>query len=335
MKNGQYVIIKQKEDKPFLALIEKIKEGKDKVYVAPEKNIQYGRNVIDVSRKDIKVVLGTNPLPGRVHGFDLNNLFRKTINHSFWGPIHFFIKPDEDTMKVLKKALDSSAKIVDKLGLGMFANGVFETEIRAKTGKYAGKYIHGGKDKPNKVWYAPEFAHGDQDAMEYVILHEFGHVLRFNGVLSKKLRAKWIRLYQKTIEQVKVPAKDLSAILSDIAGEEEDQVSFNKALSNAMSDRHPRFKKAILQWLKETHKIGTQELEVMWKASNVRDIGQYWPDHLIDTHDLKPKVTEYATKSVEELFAECFAFYAQKKKLPEVCVTLLEESISRAKVEGK
>ncbi len=335
MKPNQYVIIRQGQDKPFLAKIEKIKDN-GKVFVVPEKDIQYGLNVIDVKKNDIKVLLGSDPLPGRVHGFDLNNLFRKTITHDFWGDIHFFIRPDKETMKVLKDGLDKSAKIVEKLGLGMYAGGnCFETEIRAKTGKYAGMYKHGGKEKMNKVWYAPEFAHGQVTEMVYVILHEFGHVIRFNGVLSNKMRNRWIRLYQKTIQQVQVPSKDLSAILSDIAGEDEDQVSFNKALSNSMSDRHPRFKKAVLQWLKETHKINPRELEVMWRSSNVKDISQYWPDHLIDTHDLKPKVTEYATKNVEELFAECFAFYAMGRKLPEVCVALLEESLSRAKVEGK
>lgn len=333
MKPGQYVVCKRKDEKAFLAKISKLRDD-GTVFVVPEKDLQYGSNTVDVLKKEIKVLLGSNPLPGRVHGFDLNNLYRKTIEHDFWGNIHFFIKPDEQTMKVLKKGLDSSAKIVKKLGLEMYAN-AFETEIRAKSGKYAGMYKHGGKEKPNKVWYAPEFAHGVHAVMEYVILHEFGHVVRWNGIKSNKLRNKWIRLYQKTIQQVQVPSKDLSAILSDIAGEDEGQVSFNSALNNAMSDRHPRFKKAILQWLKETHKIGPKELEIMWRSNNVRDISQYWPDHLIDTHDLKPKVTEYATKNVEELFAEVFAFYAQGMKLPEVCVSLMEESLSRAKVEGK
>ena len=42
-----------------------------------------------------------------------------------------------------------------------------------------------------------------------------------------------------------------------------------------------------------------------------------------------------STKNVEELFAECFALYCQRKKLPQAFVELLEDSLSRAKVEGK
>jgi hypothetical protein len=331
MKEQQYVIVKVGDDKPFLAQIEKIKG--ECALVVPQKDVHIKRDVIEVQKKQIRVVLGVNPLPGRVHGFDLNNLYRKTIEHSFWGPIHFFIKPEDSIMKVLKKGLDSSAKIVEKLGLEAYANGLFETEIRAKTGRYAGMYKHGGKDKPNRVWYAPEFSMGNHEAMEYVILHEFGHVIRFNGVLSNKMRNRWLRLYQKTIEQVKVPSKELDKILHGIAEQDESQVSFNAALKEATADCHPRFKKAILQWLKETHRISPRELEIMWRAGNTKDIADFWPDHLIDTHDLRPKVTEYATKNVEELFAECFSFYAQKKKLPEVCVRLLEESLARAKVE--
>lgn len=38
-----------------------------------------------------------------------------------------------------------------------------------------------------------------------------------------------------------------------------------------------------------------------------------------------------ATLNVKELFAECFAFYMTKRKLPEKVVKLLEKSISYAK----
>ena len=332
MKINQYVIAKEgKEGKPFLARIEKVHERS--VFVVPQKDVQYQRNVIELDKKDIKAMLGENPVPGTVYGFDMHNLYRKTIEHDFWGSIHFFIHPDKDTMTRLKKGLDETAKIVDKLNLGHYAD-CFETEIRAKKGKYAGMYKHSTTEgKPKVVWYAPEHCMGSQDTMNYVILHEFGHVLRYNGLKTNKMRNKWLRLYQRTIAQVKVESKTLKGILHDLDDFDEEQESFKGALNGATQDAHPRIQKAITQWLKETHKISPRELEIMWRASKLEDIQKYWPDHMIDTHDLKPKVTEYATKNVEELFAECFAFYAQKKKLPDVCVSLLEDSLSRIRAE--
>ena len=331
MKPNQYVVCKEKEGKPFLARIEKVRE--DGVLVVPQKDVQYQRNVIEVDKKIIKAVLGENPVPGTVYGFDMHNLFRKTIEHDFWGSIHFFIHPDKDTMKLLKKGLDDCAKIITKLDLAHYATS-FETEIRAKKGKYAGMYKHTTTEgKPNTVWYAPECAKGSAEFMNYVILHEFGHALRFNGLKTNKMRNKWLRLYQRTIAQVKVEAKTLKGILHDLADFDEEQESFKGALNGATQDAHPRIQKAITQWLKETHKINPRELEIMWRASKLEDIQKYWPDHMIDTHDLKPKVSEYATKNVEELFAECFAFYAMGKKLPDVCTTLLEDSLSRIRAE--
>jgi hypothetical protein len=333
MKNNQYVICQRKEEKPFLARIEKVRE--DGVLVALQKDIQYQKNVIEVEKKEVRAILGENPVPGTVYGFDLHNLYRKSIEHEFWGPIHFFIRPDKDTLKLLKKSLDRTAERIEKLGLGWYAS-QFQTEIRSKKGKYAGVYKHSGSaDKPNVVWYAPECAKGDQRQMDNVIFHEFGHAVRFNGLTSNKMRNKWLRLYQKTIAQVKVEPKQLSAILHDLDDYDEETESFKGAIKGATQDMSPRIEKALMQWLKETHRITGRELEIMWRSSKLKDISKFWPDHMIDTHDLKPAITEYATKNVEETFAECFAFYCQKVKIPSAFEELLEESLSRARAEGK
>lgn len=331
MKTNQYVVVKRKDEKPFLGRIDKVRE--DAVMVALEKDIQYQRNVVEVDKKDIKVLLGENPLPGTVHGFDLNNLYRKTLEHKFWGPIHFFVPLEKPTLRILKNSLDRTAERVTKLGLEHYAD-CFETEIRAKKGKFAGMYRHSGsEDKPNVVWYAPDWCKNDQKQMDYVVFHEFGHAVRYNGIKTNKMRNKWLRLYQKTIAQVKVEPKTLRAILHDLDDFDEEQESFKGALNGATQDQSPRVQKALTQWLKETHRITGKELEIMWRSSKLKDLEKFWPDHMIDTHDLKPALSEYATKNVEETFAECFAFYCQKMKIPSAFEELMEESLSRARQE--
>jgi hypothetical protein len=117
VKEQQYVVARrQAEDKPFLARIRSIKKD-GSVIATLEKDIHFKRSDVTLEKKHIKVNLGINPMPGKAYGLDLDNLYKKTIDHGFWGQVHFFITPDSETMTRLKKALDSSAKIVQKIGL--------------------------------------------------------------------------------------------------------------------------------------------------------------------------------------------------------------------------
>jgi hypothetical protein len=167
--------------------------------------------------------------------------------------------------------------------------------------------------------------------MEYIILHEFAHHIRHNGVNTNKMRNRWQRLYQKTIAPIQVEKATLKQMLSDISEFDEIENSFRSVFKTVTDDVGPRVGKAVLQWLAQTHKIRPIELEVMWRASKIKDIEKFWPVHTVDTHDLKPAVSDYATKNVEELFAESLSFYLQKKKLPTEIQELLETSISFAK----
>lgn len=334
MKANQYVIAKSKDasQKPYLARIQSVKED-GTIEALLEKDIHYKQQSVTLSKKDIKVNLGINPMPGRAYGLDLDNLFKKTIEHDFWGNIHFFITPEKDVMKMLRRSLDKTAERITKLKLEPFVK-LIETEIRAPKGKYAGMYLHSKDEaKPHRIWYAPDKAENKAEAMDYVIFHEFGHAVRFNGVTRNKLRNKWLRLYQKTIAPIKIEKEVLRGMIKEMATFDENEESFRHVFKTVNEDQNPRTGKAILQWLKQTHRIGVHDLEVMWRASATKDLENYWPDHLIDTHDLKPAVSDYATKNVEELFAESFAAYCQKKKLPASIEELLETSLSTAKVE--
>lgn len=333
IKENQYVIVKIQDQKHFIGRVKSVDD--DSAEILPEKDIQYGNTALQVPKKNIRVNLGQSPDAGKVYGCDTTNLYKKTIDHDFWGNIHFFISPEKDTLKVLKTALESTAKVVTKLGLSDFTE-CFDTEIKAKNGKYAGMYKHSKSDDiPNTIWYAPECANGSKEYMEYVILHEFGHAVRFNGVKGVKLRSKWQSMYQRTIERVKLPSEDLKKIIKSISEYSEEEVSFIEAFKASSEDYGTKAQKAIVDWLKQSHKLNMRDAEVMWRAGNLDGIKELWPDHLIDSHDLKPIISTYATKSVEELFAETFAFYCQKKKIPRSLEELIERSITIAKTEIK
>lgn len=331
IKENHYVIVFMGKDKPWLGRVLSVNDESKTLEVLPEKDVQYKQQSVTIRKKDARINLGMSPPPGKVYGCDTKDLFKKTKEHSSWGNIHYFTELEKSVSKMLNKSLGQTYEKLEKKGLSGFAR-LFETEIRVKSGKWAGMYIHSKKeDRPNRVWYAPECSQHDPKQMDYIVYHEFGHVVRFNGVLQTGLRNKWLRIYQRSIAPIKIEAEDLTALMKSISEYDNNEVTFKAAFDGSTTDLNPRVARAIIQWFWQTNKIGKKELEIMWAAKGPSEIEKFWPDHLIDTHDLSPVVSDYATKNVEELFAESFAFYMMGKKLPSKIVELLEESLSVAK----
>jgi hypothetical protein len=331
MKEKDYLICKIKgneDEKPFVARVNSL--GKETIEVTLEKNVHHERKVIEITKKDIVVRLGPTPAPGTVYGCDVSNLYRKTLSHDFWGTLYCFVSLPPETLKVLRNSLDRTAKIVEKLGLEDFVD-LFTIEIRAKKGKWAGMYKH-NKEGLHTVWFAPEWAQNAAEFMDYVILHEFGHVLRYNGLTSKKAQSRWLKLFHQSIKPDLIDHKDLMKILKGIkaAKKEDDLVGFSEALRGLADDDEEMLHrtKILLRWFKQIHHLSVKDLNIMWAAEAFEQLEALWPTVSIDSSKLDPLVSEYGTVSSEELFAESFALHAQKKKLPNSVVTLMDKSLS-------
>lgn len=334
MKAKDYVIVQEKNTKPFLMCVQSVD---DKTLSGVlEHNRRKDYKVVEVRKKDVIVNLGPNPTPGKVYNIDVSNLYRKTIEHDFWGPLHFYVKLDDVTLKMLRNALDRTAKVIQQHKLESFVE-KSETEIRSKKGKYAGMF-HFNPKGTSVTWYAPEWAQNQADMMDYIILHEFGHNVRYNGVTSLSLRAKWLRLFQTSISPVVIPHKGLQAIWNKMLEEKvnDDEVKFSEALKNvaATDEKYEKAVKVLLQWLRQVQHITPKELSIAWDAGDQEYLESVWPTSAIDSSDLSPVISEYATKNVEETFAEAFAFYLSGKKLPKSVNDLIEKSLSYARKVG-
>lgn len=330
MKPNDYLIAQMKGTKPFLA---QFKEESDDGYIVIPDNLRYREETeVTVHRRDILVRLGQEPKPGKVYGVDVANIYRKSIAHAAWGPIHFFVKPDKVHMKMLRLGLDLTAKKIEKMELDPFMQ-TFQTEIRAKKGKYAGMYHH-EKEGKSRVWYAPECAE-TQEQMNGIIFHEYGHALRFNGLTRVKARARWQRLFQQSIAPVIVSKKYLEGLLDHMLAEADtgSDSSLSSVLSTYVEEDEAGAAsvKALQRWMRQVHHISPKELGVLWSAGDKETLQSLWPKSSIDTSKLAPILTDYATKNVEELFAEAFMFYALGKKLPGSVLKLLEKSLSDIK----
>jgi hypothetical protein len=325
MKELDYLIAEVKGGKPFLA---QVKEIDDKTLVViPDHQRYVEERTIEITKRDILVRLGANPKPGKVYGVDVANVYRKSIAHDFWGVIHFFVKPEKEVLQRLKIGLDHTANKLDKMGFREYTTR-FQTEIRAKKGKYAGMYQH-RPDNKSLVWYAPEMSE-DQKTMNYIIFHEFGHVLRFNGLKSVKTRARWQRLFQQSIAPIVVSRKWLDGLQAHIKDSAEAEASLGSIIKEYQKDEDETdaYLKALSRWFKQVHHISPRDLQVLWEANDLETITSLWPTSSIDTSKLSPLITEYATKNVEETFAESFAFYMMDMKLPGHVEKLLEKSLS-------
>lgn len=336
MEKQDYVIAQGKQKAPYLFQVTQV-DGKT-ISGVLEQDRRKKPTPIEISKKDVIVNLGPEPRSGKVYGIDVSNIYRKAFNHDWWGPIYFYVKPDAPTMKVLRTGLDRTAEVLEKKKLTDFVE-LFSTEIRAKQGKYAGMYHHNPK-QGSTVWYAPECSQGSQTTMNYVIFHEFGHAVRYNGLSAAvKLRQKWLRLYQKSIKPIVVPAKALSSVHDQLIEQRQsdDGIGFTEAMRNVASvdEKHAKVVKVLNEWFKKIHHVGAKELGLAWQADDLSYINKLWPTAPIDTSDLNPIISEYATRNVEELFAETFAFYMQKTKLPDEYVELMEESLSWARTAVK
>lgn len=325
MKEKDYIIAQMKGNKPFLA---QVKEIDDKTLVVIPDLLRYQEpREIEITKKDVVVRLGADPIPGKVYGVDVSNVYRKTFSHEFWGPIHFFVKPEKAVVDRLKLSLDTCGKKLDKLGMREYTTR-FQTEVRAEKGKYAGMYQHRQENK-SIVWYAPDKA-TNQEEMDYIVYHEFGHVLRFNGLNRVKLRAKWQKLFQQSITPTLVTKKYLSGLWDHVKLSADGEASLGSVIKEFQQeeDETTSYLKALSRWFKQVHHISPRDLQVLWEANDLDTIEQLWPLGSIDTSKLSPLISDYATKNVEETFAEAFAYHMIGKKLPAHVEKLLEKSLS-------
>lgn len=333
MKPNDYLIAQAKGTRPFLA---QVKEVTEEGYVVIPDNLRYREETeATIYKRDVLIRLGPEPKPGKVYGVDVSNIYRKSITHDVWGPIHFFVKLDKEKMKMLRLGLDMTAKKLEKMGLTHYM-ALFQTEIRAKKGKYAGMYHH-EKDGKSRTWYAPEVA-ADQKAMNSVIFHEYGHVLRFNGLTRVKARARWQRLFQQSIAPVVVSHKYLNNLLDHLLEQSDNgsDASLSSVLKTYIEDDEAGAAalKALQRWMRQVHHISPKEISVLWSAGDKDTLKSLWPKSTVDTSKLAPILTDYATKNVEELFAEAFMHHALGSKLPASIQKLLDKSLSEIRTNG-
>lgn len=285
---------------------------------------------------DVLINLGRTPKPGKVYGFDLSKIYLGSKEHDAFGEIHFFTNPEEKSVNQLWTSLDSLAKKLNKHGLSKLLELPTVYELIPKHGKYAGMYIH-SKDTekyPNRM----QLSVGEKTLetasianYTYVGAHELGHVLHFNCLPTfNKHNSNWIELYSDTIKPRTLEAARCLEIGKEVATTEGGLKAF---WADAEEDMRVDLK-LIMKWIREVKSVTSKELDMLLLAdtkTSMKAFKSIWPQVDIQSKELKPLISEYATKNWREAFAEAFAFYMCDKKLPDRVTELVEKSIELAR----
>lgn len=335
-KNGDFLVVSPEDPKSKKYLLIRITEVHGSTIEGWDETHRKGLNAQKVTIKTNQVVtsLGPNPPPGKVYGIDLVNRFRKKLEHPFWGNVLVYTPIDNAVAKLVKNSLDRTAKKIDKMGLAPFTEFI-DTHLVAKQGKWAGMYTH-SKD-PDKassyIQYAPECADMNADMMDYLVFHEFGHCVRFNGVRGKKVRLKWMLEYNRSIDPIEISLPQVNKMFKYLENYADSEAGLGAVFREFINEEeeHKLWVRGLMRWFQEVHHLAPKDLSIIWDGQDLQALKDLWPTKAIDSSKLAPVLTEYATKNVEELFAECFAFYCQGKKMPARLESLIEKSIQYAK----
>lgn len=312
----------------FLGRVNKRSGGIVEGYIEKQSHLKSKRALFEIPVKDIVLDLGEAPLPGKVYGFDTTNLYtNKVIEHDFFGQLHFFYKIKKEAGQALMAAFDVAAKRLTKLGFTPMQDCVWLIQHPETSGKYAGffKYSKNTEKAPHTLAIKPEILGTSE--MVYVIAHEFAHYVHSTMLVQPKINATWIRLFNTSIKVKTVKKEQSSSLLELLLEGEERPTDFRSGLDEEQRNSW----NWIMRTIKQDHALAIDNLDTLFEAGEKEEIRRLWPVRTLHQKDLAPVISEYATVSYRETFAEAFAFHVVKKKLPEKVTALVEKSIQMAK----
>lgn len=312
------------DNREFLA--KALEDTKGDVEVVVEKDSHIERNTLTVKAKDVVLNLGAKPRPGKIYNLDVTNLLYTSKRHDDLGLVHFFYKPQKDIVKSLWSAATSVASNLKRKELDFLLEDPIWEIMPYHKEKYAGMYTKSKKENVrSRIQIRPEIMPASE--YPYVMYHELGHHLHMTFVDSKKLNAQWLKLYSTSIKVQTIKKEQSQRLLDLLLGQEDLPSDFKGQLEEDDALSY----KWIVKTIQHLNGLSIKDLDTLFEADMKDEIRSVWPLRSISHKELQPVVSEYSTKNVKELIAECFAFYMTKRKLPDIAVKLIEKSISYAK----
>ena len=307
---GDYVILDQAKkqlakvvhaEKPFKAILESARDS-DSDRVLP----------VEFKLSEVLANLGKSPRSGSVHGVKIEPLYRK-VDSKFFSSVHLYQDMTDTRYEAFRSEMITFIKTLKAKRL----TGVqVELHVRPVSGKYAGYYKYRHNHDFDILCVKPNEA---LDGLQYVFAHEYGHGIHYR-MLPRHLWLKWINAYHDHVIVTSIDEAELSDIREDIEGAR----SVTEYLKDCTEDTKPVIR-ACLKYISQVHGLSKHHLEHLLHADE--SLSSIWPS-LIDLSNKNMVVSEYAEKSPEEFFAECFAFHFLGRTLPKSLKSLMDRSLS-------
>lgn len=290
------------------------------------------QQTVEVPHGDLVCNFGETPPEGIAFGFDYrHDILVTTKEHPQVGPVNFFYHPKKETGKALWSSYDNVANWLTKHKLGLLLQAPIEHDVVNRKAKYAGMFQASKRlDKtPCRITMNVESADSwSVNSMDYVVAHEYAHAIDYLLLtMFPKHRAKWLALYISTVEPL-----DIDAGVSKTLRKTLLQAESVKTWLSGVDEDHKDDAKAVMRYFSSIRGLSTRDLDSLLSCDLAATIDELWPatEGASVRRNLKPVISEYATKNVKETIAEALAFYSVKAKLPSKVTTLTEAALDLA-----
>lgn len=336
IKRGDFVLAVvegQSEDEPTKKYVVQVTKVLESSYLAILVKDSHVKEIqFEVRHDQVAVNFGPKPPEITVAGTNLGERFFHRTDHDQWGPLYWSFVPDEKEKSKLHASFTHTYKFLKSVGLGKVTEIPLILEITHKKAKHLGYF----KPSRNLSQAASRIRINPKDptlasltATAYVAAHEVGHLIQAHVLRKRpKLYAKWLELYHESLEPVHAD-KDSLLRIRDMLKESPGLSAFKVDVKKDEQDFE--IAKAVFAYMRKAHGIRPYDIEKILLAETPEMIDAYWPRaSTCFTRKLSPLVTEYATESVGELFAESFAFTVCDHKLPKKVAALMDDSLNKA-----
>ena len=278
---------------------------------------------IKVPMEMVLADLGIKPKLGSVHGVKVEP-FYASEEYGGWGTIKYYRLMKGKEKKILYAALDRTFEILETKKLDSFPE--LDIKIHEYDGKHLGYYKHSKKEGINSTFgIQPPTFDIDEEDFDYLIWHEFGHVLWFNK-MNSAIRAQWVKLFERRIKCKKFKQSELDKILQAIYSHADEGI--RSFIKNEASEDEVELIKACMTYMNKIFKLSLDDIDLMLKEDNIDD---YWPTQQAISK-VFPDISQYSTKDCKEFMAESFAHsFNTEVKLPKDVRILLKETLATVK----
>jgi hypothetical protein len=318
LDNDTYAIIKYR-GKPKLALV---LNGKSRQAVLDESLSVDTPVNFTYEEHNVLCALGATPQPGTLYGVKVEP-FHKTIETKRYGPIHLFRDMKKEELDTFKSSLTDVYNTF-KREISIDFLPLFAIHVRNKKGKYAGSYkaqTQRGEHKDVVSLHPHDF--NDEAFNRYLIAHEFAHGVWYRCV-SHKLRASWIKLYEKRMKLNSVAKDKLEDLFDSVITYEGGLTGFIKEVAD---DEDRLVLREVLAYLKKHHLLNKNNVELLVEFDS-EALGLLWPTFAFLT-DKRADLGQYALSKVEEFFAEAVAYHISGKQLPDDVTRAILSTVKR------